>query len=114
MESILNSVKKMLGIDSSYTHFDSDLIMHINSVFMVLTQLGVGPSEGFVITGEYDEWGDFIDEIDQLAAIKTYVYQKVRLIFDPPSSSAHMEALKNSIAEFEWRLYISAELGLSQ
>lgn len=109
MDSILNSIKKMLGIDSSYTHFDSDLIMHINSAFMVLNQLGVGPSNCYNITGEYELWTDFIEEIAQIAAVKTYVYQKVRLIFDPPTSSAHMEALKNSIAEFEWRLNAAAE-----
>ena len=109
MESILNSVKKMLGIDSSYTHFDSDLIMHINSVLMVLTQMGVGPSNGYSISGEYENWTDFMADVDKMAAIKTYVYQKVRIIFDPPTSSAHMEALKNSIAEFEWRLHIAAE-----
>lgn len=109
MESILNSVKKLLGIDPSYTHFDIDLIMHINSVFMVLRQLGVGPSNGYNITGKYEIWTDFINDVDQIPAVKTYVYQKVRLIFDPPSSSAHMEALKNSIAEFEYRLYVDAE-----
>lgn len=109
MDSILTSVKKMLGIDESYYHFDTDIIMHINSTLMILNQLGVGPTSGFTITGPYEVWSDFIPEGRNLEAVKTYVYQKVRLIFDPPQGSAHLEALKNSIAEFEWRLNVAAE-----
>lgn len=110
MTSILTSIKKLLGISEEYVHFDVDIIMHINSVFMVLAQLGVGPPDGFTITGKYENWNDFIKDDDtKIEAVKTYVYQKVRLLFDPPTSSAHLEALQRSIAEFEWRLNVAAE-----
>ena len=110
MESILNSTKKKLGIGEDYTHFDDgELIDHINTTFMVLTQLGVGPSEGFIIEDDTAIWDDFISEPLKLRAVRTYVFQKAKLIFDPPTSSAHMQALKESIAEFEWRLNAEAE-----
>lgn len=109
MDSILTSVKKMIGIGEDYIHFDTDLIIHINSVFMILTQMGVGPPDGFTITGKYENWSDFISDDKKIEAVKTYMYQKVRLLFDPPTSSAHIEALQKSIAEFEWRLNVAAE-----
>lgn len=109
MDSILNSIKKLLGITEEYTHFDNDLIMHINSVFMTLSQLGVGPSEGFVITGSYETWNDFVEEDQRLDAVKSYIYLKVRLLFDPPTSSAVLDAINRQISEFEWRLNIAAE-----
>ena len=109
MDSILTSIKKLLGIDESYTHFDVDIIMHINSVFMTLRQLGVGPPEGFRITGAYETWDEFIDDDQYLDAVKTYVYQKVRLIFDPPTNSAHIAALEKLTKEFEFRLNVEAE-----
>lgn len=109
MDSILTSVKKMLGIAEEYTHFDGDLIMHINSVFSVLTQIGVGPSEGFSISDEHAIWEDFMEPNPKFNSIKTYIYQKVRLMFDPPVSSAHLTALNESIKEFEWRLNLTAE-----
>lgn len=113
MESILTSVKKMLGITEEYTHFDSDLIMHINSVFMVLNQLGVGPAEGFAISGEGDVWTDFVPgrKWKQLETVKSYVYLKVRLIFDPPLSSSVIEAINRQISEFEWRLNVAVDPG---
>jgi hypothetical protein len=107
MESILTSVKKLLGIEEEYKHFDNDLIIHINSVLMILTQMGVGPSEGFSITGADDFWSDFISE--DFEAVKTYVHLKVRLMFDPPNSSVTMDAIKNTISELEWRLNFRAE-----
>ena len=109
MDSILTSVKKMLGIAEEYTHFDADLIMHINSVFLVLTQLGVGPPNGYSIVDEYDIWSDFVPESAGLDMVKTYIYMKVRLLFDPPASSAVMEATNRMISEFEWRLNVAAE-----
>ena len=110
MDSILTSIKKLLGIAEDYTHFDIDIIMHINTVLMVLTQLGVGPEEGFTITDKGDEWGDFISEDDlRFEGVKTYVYLKVRQVFDPPASSAVMEAMNRSIGELEWRLNVAAE-----
>lgn len=109
MDSILTSVKKKLGIAEEYEHFDADIIDHINSTFMVLAQLGVGPSERFYIEDSQTTWDDFISEPGKLQAVKTYVYQKVRLIFDPPTNSTHLQALEKSIAEFEWRLNVESE-----
>lgn len=105
MESILTSIKKLLGIAEEYEHFDNDIIMHINSVFMILTQLGVGPSKGFMITDSSASWDDFLPEGgEKLQAVKTYMYMKVRLMFDPPTSSAVMESMNRMINELEWRL----------
>lgn len=109
MESILTSVKKLLGIAEEYEHFDADIIMHINSVFMILTQLGVGPPDGFMIEGEDATWNDFIGRSNNIEAVKTYVHMKVKLIFDPPQSSAVIESMNRVISELEWRLNISAE-----
>lgn len=113
MESILISIKKMLGITKEYDHFDNDLIMHINSVFMILTQLGVGPSSGFIITGEYETWDTFLPEGQNLEAVKSYMYMKVRLLFDPPSSSIVMECMNRMISELEWRLKVEAEFHIA-
>lgn len=108
-ESILTSVKKLLGIDESYTHFDPDLIMHINSVFSILTQMGVGPSEGFSITSAEEQWPSFIVDKSCLALVKSYVGQKVKLIFDPPLSTAAVESINQQIKEFEFRLFVAAD-----
>lgn len=109
MDSILTSIKKLLGIAEEYDHFDADLIMHINSVFMILTQLGVGPSNGFIIEDSSDCWYDFIEDETQLQAVKSYVYLKTKLLFDPPTSSAVMEATNQMIKEFEFRLNVAVE-----
>lgn len=110
MESILQSIKKLLGITEEYTAFDADIIMHINSVFMILNQLGIGPEKGFSISDETAIWSDYLPEDNKnFEAVKTYVYMKVRLIFDPPMSSAVIEAMKHSISELEWRLNVEAE-----
>lgn len=109
MDSILTSIKKMLGIAEDYTQFDADLIMHINSVFLNLTQLGVGPASGFTIEDETTEWTDFINNNAQLQAVKSYIYLKVKLLFDPPLSSAVIESTNRMIAELEWRLNVAAE-----
>lgn len=110
MDSILTSIKKLLGITEEYTHFDTDIIMHINSVFMVLTQLGVGPKEGFMIYDDTSIWDDFITESMNFEAVKSYMYLKVRLLFDPPQSSAAIESMNRMINEFEWRLNLAAEI----
>ena len=111
MESILTSIKKFLGVEEDYTHFDADLVMHINSVFMILTQLGVGPSKGFVIEDKNATWNDFLpaDDLVKLSAVKSFIYLKVRLLFDPPSSTAVIESTNKLISELEWRLNVSAE-----
>lgn len=111
MESILTSIKKMLGIEESYTHFDADVIMHINSVLMILNQLGVGPADGLVIEDDTTTWVDFVPNENpvQLEAIKSYIYLKVKLIFDPPLSSSVIDSYNRQIAEFEWRLNVAVD-----
>ena len=110
MESILTSIKKMLMVPEEYAHFDDDIIMHINSVFMTLTQLGVGPSQGFYIEDDSAVWTDFISDLNKLQAVKTYMYLKVRLVFDPSSvGSATLAAYERQIQELEWRLNVAAE-----
>lgn len=109
MESILTSIKKMLGITEDYTHFDDDLIMHINTALAILTQMGVGPAEGFSIEDDTAYWEDFISNKLYYEPVKTYVYLKVKLIFDPDRSSAVMESMNRMISELEWRLYAASE-----
>lgn len=106
-KSILDDIKKLLGITVSCTDFDTDIIMHINTVLMTLNQLGIG-TEGFQIEDRESVWSDFI-ETDKLAATKSYVHLRVKLLFDPPLNSAIMEAIKESIRELEWRLNIRVE-----
>lgn len=109
MESILTSIKKLLGITEKYEHFDADIIMHINSVFMILTQMGVGPSEGFTIEDDTTEWSDYSVDMVPIESVKTYIYLRVRLLFDPPSSSAVIESMNRTINELEWRLNSSVD-----
>lgn len=111
--SILNDIKKLLGIAPDYTNFDTDIIININSVFMILNQLGVGPKEGFKITGADETWDDYIAEEDDLEAVKSYIWLKVKIVFDPPLNSTVMEAHKQMISEYEWRLNIQSEGGKS-
>lgn len=114
MDSILTSIKKLLGIEKEYDHFDPDIIMHINSTFMTLTQLGVGPAEGFVIEDDTSAWNDFIDNpVISLEAVRSYTYLKVKLLFDPPLSSAVIEAMNRQISEYEWRINVAVENGKS-
>lgn len=107
--SILTSIKKMLGVAEDYTEFDEDIITHINSVFLSLTQLGVGPKEGFMIEDNTAVWEDFIDDSIRLQAVKTYMYLKVKLLFDPPLSSSVTESFTRMIAELEWRLNVAVD-----
>lgn len=109
MNSILTSIKKMLGIDEEYDCFDTDLIVHINSVFMILTQMGVGPSEGFTISDKTTAWNEFLQDTKKLESVRSYVYLKVKLLFDPPLSSAVMDATNRLISELEWRLNVAGE-----
>ena len=114
MDSILSSVKKICsGIAEDDESFDVDIIIHTNSVFSILNQLGVGPTDGFSIKDKSTLWTDYIPETDELYKkledVKTYIGLTVRLIFDPPQGSASIEALKQLIAELEWRINIAAE-----
>lgn len=109
-ESILNCIKKLLGIDSDVDHFDVDVITHINSAFSTLNQLGVGPSSGFSISDNSKTWDQFISSEDaNFNLVKDYVFKKVKQSFDPPTSSIVSEALNRSIAELEWRLNCNYE-----
>lgn len=109
MESILTSIKKLLGIAEDYTHFDNDIIMHINSVFLILTQLGVGPPEGFVIQDATALWTDFVADDKNLELIKSYTYLKVKIMFDPPLSSAVLDSTNQLIKEYEWRIQVASD-----
>lgn len=110
MNSILTYIKKMIGITEEYEHFDVDIISHINSTFVTLNQLGVGPVTGFSIEDKTAVWSDFIPEDHWFFPwIKTYVYSKVRLSFDPPTNSAHLTSLKETIAELEYRIIIAVD-----
>lgn len=109
MDSILSSVKKMLGIDEAYTHFDLDIIVHINATLAQLTQFGIGPDAGFAISGIDETWEMFMGTNPRLNMVKSYVYMRVRYLFDPPLSSAAAEAIKQQLDEFGWRLNIAAE-----
>ena len=105
-ESILKTIKQLIGCPDDFEQFDLDLIVHINSAFATLTQLGVGPKEGYRITGADNEWSEFEDDIQKLSLIKDYVYIKTRLLFDPPISGSLMDSLKEQLKEMEWRLYM--------
>jgi len=107
-ESILISVKKLLGISEDYEYFDADILMDINSVLMILHQMGVGPDTPMMIEDASARWSDFFDDKTDIQAVKTYIALKVRMMFDPPQSSAHANAINENIKELEWRLY-SAE-----
>ena len=108
MESILTSIKKLLGIAEEYIQFDMDLIMHINSTLFILTQLGVGPPDGFAIKDASAVWSDFIGE-SKIELVKSYTYLKAKLMFDPPSSSSVIEAINRQISEFEWRVMVEVD-----
>lgn len=109
MDSILTSIKKMLGIDEGYSHFDYDILMHINTVLFILAQAGVGPEEGFIVTSDKEQWSDFVGESKRFEAVKTYVFLKVKMAFDPPTSSFVLDSMKTMAQELEWRLNINAE-----
>lgn len=109
MESILTSIKKLLGIEAEVTDFDVDIIIGINTAFSRLNQLGVGPEEGFSIEDEYQMWENFIGTSPKFNDVKTYIYLKTKLVFDPPLSSSVLSAMERQIQELECLLNISAE-----
>lgn len=110
-QSILTSIKKLLGITEESTDFDTDIIIFINSVFPILLQLGVGPEEGFKIEDSKTTWLDYLGEKDLLkyAPVKTFIYLKVKLVFDPPLSSFIAESYNRTLSELEWRLNVMAD-----
>lgn len=108
-ESILESVKHLLGPGSCDDHFDDDLIIFINGVFSQLTQLGVGPEKGFFIDGPDKSWEEYIGDDPKLEMVKTYMYTKVRLRFDPPQSSSVIQLMQQDASELEWRLNVAVD-----
>lgn len=108
-ESILTSIKKLLGITEDYEHFDTDIIMHINTVFMILMQLGVGPTNGFSISDDSAVWSDFLTSNQQLGAVKSYMYLRVKMMFDPPQSGTVTQSTENLIKELEFRLNVEVD-----
>lgn len=111
MDSILITIKRLLGISDYCDQFDTEVIVHINSALMVLNQLGVGPPGGFMITSNAETWADFLGDNKQIESVKTYIYMKVKLIFDPPQSSAAIDSMNQLIKEFEWRLNVAVDPG---
>lgn len=109
MDSILNSIKKLLGITEEYTHFDTDVMMNINAVLAILTQMGVGPSSGFTITDSTSTWTDFVGSEYNFSVLQSYVYLKVKLLFDPPSTGPLTQSAERLITEFEFRLFVDSD-----
>lgn len=108
-ESILNSVKKVLNVPATQTVFDTDIIMHVNSALAIMTQLGVGPDNGFMITGPDETWSQFIGDDLVLNLVKTCIYLRVKLVFDPPATSFGLQAMERQITEHEARINIHRE-----
>lgn len=108
-ESILITIKHLLGITEDYDAFDIDVITFINSAFMTLQQLGVGPANGFTISGDNESWSDFLPTDKMLEGVKQYIFLRVKMVFDPPANSFVMEAMKQQKEELEWRLREQAE-----
>lgn len=109
-QSILDSTKKILGLEADNTAFDVDILMHINSVFSVLNQIGIGPDEGFAVEDSSAMWEDFLGTDPRLNDAKIYTYLRVRVLFDPPTGSYHLvNSMNAQITELEWRLNVKRE-----
>lgn len=110
MDSILNTIKKLLGIDVDDDSFDTDITIHINSLIPALSQMGIGPKNGFIVTSADDKWKDYIDTPNMnVEGVKTYLYLRIKLIFDPPINSTVIEAVNKNIQELEWRMMLAVE-----
>ena len=107
--SILDTIKKLLGFEKDYTAFDLDIMTHINAAFLSLQQIGVGPKKGYSISGPENEWGEFLSNGPLLDSVKSYMYVKVRLLFDPPTMASVLTSMENLVKELEWRLNHEAE-----
>jgi hypothetical protein len=109
MDSILNTIKLALGVEADYTGFDVNILLDINSAISNLNQLGVGSSDGFIVQSENDSWSDLLGNSILLESAKSYILNKVRLSFDPPSNSFLLEAIQKQIQELEWRLMVQVD-----
>lgn len=106
-KSILLTIKKMLGLMEEHTAFDMDIVVDINATFLTLNQLGIGPDYPYAITGASETWSDFLGDQEKfLAGVQTYIYMRVRLMFDPPSNSFLVDSMQKQIQEFEWRFTV--------
>ena len=108
-DSILAGTKKILGLDANYTAFDHDVITHINTALSAAGQLGIGPGGGFMITDDSSTWDEFIGDNKFYNIVKSYVYLRVRMLFDPPNTSFHNKALEDQLRELEWRISVQRE-----
>lgn len=113
-ESILQTIKRMIGPSMIANEYDTDLVVHINSVLFDLTQLGVGPRNGFFITGDNETWQDFIGDVSNLEAIKSFIYLKVKMMFDPPTVGGIIDAYQKLIKEYEWRINVMVDPGINR
>lgn len=107
--SILDETKKLLMLDADYDVFDLDVMTHINSTFATLHQLGVGPKKAYVITSRNDLWSDFTDDVNEIVSVKSYMFAKIRLLFDPPTNAFLVNSLESICKEYEVRLLMAAE-----
>lgn len=108
-ESILDSTKKAIGLDADYDVYDLDILMHINTAFATLSQLGVGPEDGFVVEDDSAVWSDYLMDDKKRSMVKSYIYLRVRLLFDPPETSYLINAFNDQVKELEWRLNVHEE-----
>ena len=104
--SILDSIKKMLGLTTEYVQFDQDILVFINAAFLSLNQIGIGPEQGFWIHDSTTTWEEYFGSETNLEVVKTYIYLKTRLLFDPPANSFVVESMNKQITEIEFRLSI--------
>lgn len=107
-EPILPSIKEMLGLDENYDPFDQEIVAHINAVFLALNQIGVGQKNFQVTMHQTETWGEFLGDAENMIAVKSYVWAKVKMAFDPPASSVLMDSLKRTAEELEFRLMTQA------
>ena len=108
MDSILLSIKKLLGIDASYTIFDGDIMLHINTAFTILNQIGMGPEECYMRDSEHQYWDEYTDDIN-LNMVKSFIFLNVKINFDPPSSTALLDSMNRTINELTWRLELQGQ-----
>lgn len=108
MDSILTSIKKLLGIQEEYTVFDADIIIHINTAFAILNQLGIGPEDGYIIEDEVSVWDDYLAAYNH-SMVKSFIFIHVRLAFDPPTSTALLDSMKRTLDELTWRLELEGQ-----
>ena len=110
MDSILNTIKKLLGIDADDDSFDVDITIGINAAIFNLSQMGVGPNNSFILTSVDQKWSDYMGtNVVNLESIKKYLYLKTKMVFDPPTNSTVIESINNTLKEIEWRMMLAVE-----